>query len=194
MLHELLAEEIRKATATVLSTMLDIEAISQPAALHTAETGPSHGVAAMVGLAGRYSGSGSICCTEETACRLAGAMLMSEFLRMDAEVLDAMGEITNMVIGNIKTSLEERFGTMALTTPTVIYGTDFSTRASGNRTWTVVPFAFGSNLFQVRMMLVESQQRVSSGPGVPVMVAAANSPVSPDEGFFLSAGVGESAK
>jgi chemotaxis protein CheX len=172
MLHELLVDEIRAATTNVLSTMLGLEAAPEPATLHTSETGPSHGVAAMVGVAGRYSGSGSIFCSEETACRLAGAMLMSEFTGLDAEVLDAMGEIANMVIGNIKTSLEERFGTMALTTPTVIYGTDFSTRASGNRTWTIVPFVFDGSLFQVQMMLVESRQRVSSGPGIPVMVAA----------------------
>ncbi|MEZ5356228.1 MAG: chemotaxis protein CheX [Bryobacteraceae bacterium] len=170
-IHELLAEEIGSATIGVLTTMLALEAEAGPPTLSAVETGPSHGVAAIVGVAGPYSGTGSVVCTETVACRLAGAMLMSEYDSVNEDVLDAMGEIANMVIGNIKTNLEERFGAMALTTPTVIHGGDFSTRASGKNTWTVVPFTTGGDGFFVQMMLVEKAGRVSSGPAMPVAVA-----------------------
>jgi chemotaxis protein CheX len=125
----------------------------------------------MVGVAGPYSGSGSIVCTGPVACRMAGAMLMADYSEVNEEVLDAMGEIANMVIGNIKTNLEEKFGPMALTTPTVIHGGDFSTRASGKNTWTVVPFSIEGCGFFVQMMMVETAARVSSGPGIPVAMA-----------------------
>ncbi|MEZ5402275.1 MAG: chemotaxis protein CheX [Bryobacteraceae bacterium] len=170
-IHELLIEEIRSATLNVLSTMLGLDAEPGAASMSRVETGPSHGVAAMVGVAGPYSGSGSVVCTEPVACRMAGAMLMAEYTEVNDDVLDAMGEIANMVIGNIKTNLEERFGAMALTTPTVIHGGDFSTRASGKHTWTVTPFTMEGAEFFVQMMLVESPTRVSCGPGIPVALA-----------------------
>ncbi len=171
-IHELLSEEIRSATVGVLTTMLGLDADAGSATMSAVETGPSHGVAAMVGVAGPYCGTGSVVCTEEVACRLAGAMLMDEYPAVNEDVLDAMGEIANMVIGNIKTNLEERFGAMALTTPTVIHGGDFSTRASGKHTWTVVPFTIEGVGFFVQMMLVERAGRVSAGPSIPVMAEA----------------------
>ena len=42
-------------------------------------------------------------------------------------MLDAVAEVTNMIIGNVKTVLESRLGAMGLSTPTVIYGRNFQT-------------------------------------------------------------------
>ena len=68
---------------------------------------------------------------------------MTPYDAIDEDVLDAVAEVTNMIIGNVKTALENRLGAMGLSTPTVIYGRNFQTRSSGNQEWTVVPFDAG---------------------------------------------------
>jgi len=166
MLHELLVEEIKSATASVFDTMLGLPVRAGAASSCAVEVGPADGVAALVGMAGHYTGAGSVVCSGELACKLAGAMLLSEFTEVCPDVLDAIGEIANMVIGNIKTNIEERFGPIGLSTPAVIHGRNFSTRTTGHHTWTVVPFECAGEQFLVQMMLVDSSRNtpVLHGP------------------------------
>ena len=96
-------------------------------------------------------------------------MMLSEYSAIDDEVLDSMGEIANMIVGNVKTEMESRFGPMGLSTPTVIYGRNFATRSAGTHTWTVVPFTFAGKHFVVQMMLTASSPG-GRGPVLPTMV------------------------
>ena len=45
---------------------------------------------------------------------------MMECEQVDADVLDAIAEIANMIVGGVKTDVEDRFGPMGLSLPTVI--------------------------------------------------------------------------
>jgi chemotaxis protein CheX len=76
---------------------------------------------------------------------------------IDDEVLDAFGELTNMIIGNFKTSLENQLGKMGLSIPAVVYGKNFSTRSPGNDEWTVIPFSWEDNQLIVRVCLKEKE-------------------------------------
>jgi chemotaxis protein CheX len=78
---------------------------------------------------------------------------MSEFASVDDEVLDAFGELTNMIIGNFKTAIEAHMGQLGLSIPTVVYGKNFSTRSPGHEEWTVVPFSWGDHRLYVRICL-----------------------------------------
>ncbi|MFN7921881.1 MAG: chemotaxis protein CheX [Bryobacteraceae bacterium] len=155
MIHELLISEIAAATTSVFSTMLGLEAVPGEPRLG-AVVGPATGVVALVGVAGPYSGTGCINCSETLACRAASLMLMGEYAGIDGEVLDAMGEIANMVIGNIKTNLEDRFGAMGLSTPTVLSGERVSAKALTKTGWTIVPFTCEGETFCVQMTLAEA--------------------------------------
>ena len=42
------------------------------------------------------------------ACRICAAMLMTEAPAVNEDVLDAVAELTNMIIGSVKTDLESR--------------------------------------------------------------------------------------
>ena len=81
--------------------------------------------------------------------------MMSEYAAVDEEVLDAMAEVTNMVVGNVKTLLEEQVGAMGLSIPTVIFGRNFTTKSAGG-SWTVVPFQCFSESLIVQVCLVKS--------------------------------------
>lgn len=166
--HEILAEQIVIATQNVVSTMFGHEIVVGETRCVTSDPGPTSGLAAIIGLAGNYTGSGIVACTEETACHLAGFLLMDEFKTVNEEVLDAMGEIGNMIIGNVKSELETRLGMLGLSTPTVIHGSNFAAWTSGSYPWTVVPFQCDGHRFSVQMMLVENRiplhSRNFSGP------------------------------
>jgi chemotaxis protein CheX len=90
--------------------------------------------------------------------RLAGAMLMSEYDSVNDDVLDAMGEVGNMIIGNVKTNLEATLGALALGVPTVTFGRDYATRSTVKQSWTLVPFDCGGEELVVQILITESSQ------------------------------------
>lgn len=146
--QDVLVDLLHRVTGEVLSTMLALEA--RPGEAYV-EHQPGHaaGVVSFVGLAGSDCvGTGSLQCESAVACQLASRFLMSEFESIDENVLDALGELTNMIIGNFKNEAEKLVGPLALSIPTVVYGLNFSTRSPGHEDWTVVPFVWddGSQL------------------------------------------------
>ncbi len=151
---------IRAATEDVFQTMLMVPIEPEPSFHEQAASQSFDGVIAFVGLAGPWAGSGRIACSPALACRISGALLSCEFAAVTEEVLDAIGEITNMIVGGIKTALEEELGPMGLSIPTVIFGRNYQTRASGATNWIVAPYRCESESFDVRLCLVP-QARVA---------------------------------
>jgi chemotaxis protein CheX len=152
--REELVEIIRASTLEVFSTMLGtpVEAGETRTETDTA-IAPKSGIMALVGVAGPWAGTGCIACSGTLACTLAAQFLMASVDTMNEDVLDALGEITNMIIGNVKTVLEEKLGPMGLSTPTVIFGRNFQTRSARVHDWTVVPFTCGEETFWVQMCI-----------------------------------------
>ena len=148
-----LVQAIRGATEEVFSTMLNLEITAGEVFEEKEEAVPSSGVVSLIGLAGSWVGSGSLACSAACAAKIATALLMAPYSAIDEDVLDAVAEVTNMIIGNVKTALEARLGSMGLSTPTVIYGRNFQTRSSGNQKWTVVPFALGEDRMCVQICI-----------------------------------------
>lgn len=161
-----LIEIVRAATTEVLSTMFGMEVTPEQAFIQHSSTPSTEGVLAFVGMAGSWAGAGSIGCSASLACHLCSQMLMMEACTMNDEVLDAIAELTNMVIGNVKTRLEEDLGPMGLSIPTVIYGRNFQSRSVGNADWTVVPFRYEDELLIVQVCLVPKTE--NKYPGIQV--------------------------
>lgn len=172
--QEELAEAIRGATREVFSTMLNLAVEGGAVFVEKEEATPTSGVVSLIGLAGSWVGSGSLACSAGCAAKIASALLMAPYSGVDEDVLDAVAEVTNMIIGNVKTALETRLGAMGLSTPTVIYGRNFQTRSSGNQEWTVVPFTLGEERMCVQVCIApnteSSKKTTRSGFPVPHMV------------------------
>lgn len=149
---------ICSATTDVLSTMFNMEMVAEPAYTDQTSAPLNDGVLAFVGLAGSSAGTGAIGCSSSFSCHLCSQMLMNEYETVNDDVLDAMGELTNMIIGNVKTRLEDELGPMALSIPTVIHGRNFSSRSIGNADWTIVPFRHGEERLLVQVCLVPEGQ------------------------------------
>ena len=145
------------ATCEVFSTMLGWEISPGAAFRQKNDMASAEGVMSLIGLAGPWSGAGSLICTPESACRMAASLLMTEYSAVNAEVLDAMAEITNMVIGNFKTLIEPHTGPMGLSIPSVVFGRNFSIRNGVNDEWTVVPFSHPESDFELRVCLMQNR-------------------------------------
>ncbi len=165
-----LVEAIRSATHDVFSTMLDLQLAPGEVFLEKDKSVPSSGVVSLIGLAGPWVGSGSLFCTAEFACKIATHLLQTEYPAMNEDVLDAVAEVTNMIIGNVKSALENRLGEMGLSTPTVIYGRNFQTRSGGNQEWTVVPFLLEGDRMCVQMCIAPNTDAAKKPPkaGFPI--------------------------
>jgi chemotaxis protein CheX len=116
-----------------------------------------HGVVALVGVAGSWTGTGHISCSPQFAQKVAGALLMTEYESVNEEVLDAVAEVANMIIGNVKTFFEEKLGPLALTVPTVIFGRNYQTRSAGVKDWVQVRLHSGDEAMDVNFCLMPSR-------------------------------------
>jgi len=170
MTHAEICEAIKTATHDVFSTMLNLTLKVGDVYVEKPEGTPASGVVSLVGLAGPWVGTGSLSCTVEFACRMAGQLLMTEYPAMCEDVLDAVAEVTNMIIGNVKTTLENRLGPMGLSTPTVIYGRNFQTRSARNQEWTVVPFELDGDRMYIQVCIAPNPDAGAKEvrPGFPI--------------------------
>ena len=155
-MRDKVTQSILISTESVFSTMLGMDLKPGEAFDKKGSASPTDGVVSLIGLAGPWMGTGSIACSPALACKISGALLMSEFAGVDDEVLDAVAEVTNMVIGNVKTIIEEEVGPMGLSIPTVIFGKNFATKSVGSSSWTVIPFTYENETMIVQVCLVQN--------------------------------------
>lgn len=169
--REEIVTEIRRAAEDVFATMLNTELSFARAHFEKGPAQPVDGVVCLIGMAGEWTGMGTISCSAEFACRIASLMLMAEYTVVDSEVLDAIAEVANMVIGNVKTALERRLGSMAMSVPTAIFGKNFLAKSFGEETWTAVEFDCEGYTLETKLFLKKS----TAGP--PVQPANRCTPV-----------------
>lgn len=149
-----LVNMIVTASVSVFQTMLGMDVVAREPFCNRDAPGPTVGVLALIGFAGRWSGTGTLACNSAIACKIADALFMSEHTVVEDEVLDAVAEMANMILGNVKTELEDLFGTMYLSVPTVVYGRNFTTRSLGKKEWIVVPFDLLGDQIEIRICLI----------------------------------------
>ena len=137
--------DVFQAVQSIFQSMLGLE-VSEA---HHQEAGPDHGVrvTASVGLAGDWDGTVLIECSGKTACTLAGALLMAQLDEVDDNVKDVLGELANMLAGNISRQLP---GSSALSLPCVVEGQDYK-----------LGILYGEELVRERMACGDSAFTVS---------------------------------
>ncbi|PHS11336.1 MAG: chemotaxis protein CheX [Blastopirellula sp.] len=101
----------------------------------------SNDVCGVIGLSGRAVGSVIVGLSKEVAIQASAAMLMmdpSEFDGINEDVVDAIGEIANMVAGSAKAQLEEF--ELSISLPTVVVGSPADIRFPSGIQPISVPF------------------------------------------------------
>src|ERR1700678_731487 len=164
-LKEFIVDSINQSTLQVFSTMLGVELAPGTAAFEDAKPDMNCEVISLIGLAGSWAGAGSLSCSAALACRVCSNMLMTEATAVNEEVLDAMAELTNMIVGNVKTELESKLGPLGLSIPTVVYGRNFKTKTAGTTDWISLRFDWDGDYLLVKLCLAphdkDAHHRVS---------------------------------
>ncbi|MCL6503463.1 MAG: chemotaxis protein CheX [Pirellulales bacterium] len=97
-----------------------------------------HEVSGVIGLSGTAAGTVVLSLSREVALKVAAALLLVEPEEMNSEVIDAVGELTNIVAGAAKGELDQF--QLSISLPTVVMGRDHQMRFPSNVTPICVPF------------------------------------------------------
>ncbi|MEQ8789012.1 MAG: chemotaxis protein CheX [Pirellulaceae bacterium] len=113
-----------------------------------------HEISGTIGLSGKAVGTVVVSLSREVALQGASAMLMMEATEIDEDVIDAVGEITNMVAGSAKAELEEY--QLSISLPNVITGKNHEIRFPSQVKPICVPFStpWGELTLEVGLELV----------------------------------------
>ncbi|MGL4593669.1 MAG: chemotaxis protein CheX [Thermoguttaceae bacterium] len=95
-------------------------------------------ISGIIGLSGSVVGTVVLTMSRELALKCASAMLMEECTELNADVFDAVGELTNVVAGNAKAQMEEY--KLSLSLPNVINGEATELRFPENCQPITIPF------------------------------------------------------
>jgi chemotaxis protein CheX len=118
-------------------TMLDCDVVRGQPALKL-NLVPKHEISGVIGLSGKAVGTVVLSFSKDVAIKAASHMLMSEKTEINDEVLDAVGELTNMVAGAAKSQLVEY--QLSVSLPNVITGSDHEVRFPSDVKPICVPF------------------------------------------------------
>lgn len=149
---------MRAATTEVFGTMLGIGIEPEEPGSGPAVESEEYGIVSLLGLTGEWTGSAGLCCSAPCGCWIASQMLYSEYPEVNDEVRDAVGEITNMIVGNFKNSIHAQTGPLGMSTPTVICGRQMTTANGGAHEWIVFRFRSAEHSFQLIVQLQPAGQ------------------------------------
>ncbi|MCL2469492.1 MAG: chemotaxis protein CheX [Alphaproteobacteria bacterium] len=153
-LDEHLSHEIAAAVKAALSTTFGVEVVpGQPEIGRgmVSLVGDVSGVIALVqeGLEGTMT----LCMTFETVRDLLPRVVGNAVSVTREMTVDAVGEITNMIFGQIKTQLNKRGYGLKLGIPSVVTGKGHFVSQFHRGPYMIVPFYLDGQLFQVHVAL-----------------------------------------
>lgn len=135
-----LEEMLKTAVGGVCQTMLNFD--PRPIPLQKdAFTSDAH-LASSVGFIGKVTGVVYIYTTADFAQDITRTItgLPDGEIDSDEMVNDAMGEVANMVVGNLKAALVDRGMACVLTIPSIVRGSNFTIEATSSTTRRVICF------------------------------------------------------
>jgi chemotaxis protein CheX len=106
---------------------------------------------AIIGLAGAISGTCALLVKSEAGVYMASCMAGMELNAVDETVLDALGEITNMLAGAWKAKIPELNGACMLSVPTVVTGTQYEVHRKAPAFFVERRYRLGEHFFTVRI-------------------------------------------
>ena len=130
--------------------MMEITVAGEP----MSKLGPlQQSITGMVGLAGTHKGVLAVHFPNQVAMEVTGSFLGMEVDEINADVQDAIGEIANMLGGNLKTILSDRGKDIQLSLPSTISGDQYSFSSQVDVDQVILPFQAPGGVFYVEVEL-----------------------------------------
>lgn len=130
--------------------MMEIEVADEKVGAHQSLEDSISGI---IGLAGMRKGVLAIHLPNAVAMAITGSFLGMEVTEIGEDVEDAVGELANMLGGNIKTILSERGRDIELSMPSTITGKHYDFQSTKEAERYVIPFICEAGKFSVELQL-----------------------------------------
>ena len=153
--REELAGHVISSVKNIFATMIFIDDIVEDSFSEKPATVFNYSISGMVGLGGTCSGMVGVHIPDDFAREATAAMLGMEIdeLEGDSDIHDAIGEVANMLAGEIKMKLSESGADICLSTPTIISGREYAIEVLSNEGAVAVPFNRGNHRFLATVQL-----------------------------------------
>jgi chemotaxis protein CheX len=125
------------AATNTFASLLSCELTRGPICLK-ADAQPAHDITGIIGLSGRAIGTVAVSFEREVAFGAVEALLGERHSEIDAQVVDTIGEITNIIAGSAKARLDQF--EMSISIPSVIVGKNHCVQFPSNSSPIRVPF------------------------------------------------------
>lgn len=146
-------KEIVAGCKDVFSTMLMVDLQSEEVVIQD-KVEINSNITSMIGLGGGLKGLLAVHCPSSVAKEVTSSFLGMDVEEIDDDVKDAIGEIANMVAGNLKISFTNLDVNVELAIPTTIVGDSFYVSGITDSTRVIVPFLMGGDKFWIELMYV----------------------------------------
>jgi chemotaxis protein CheX len=146
MANDVSVEIVTQIVESIFTTMMDLEvSVSNAQWLPEGDR-----LTSSVQLEGDWSGVVALECNREQACRFAGQLLsVNPPSTVDDDVRDALGELANMIGGNLKSTLATH---ARLSMPSVIDGSSQEFLACGSDSQDKIGFTFRGGNFWITVL------------------------------------------
>lgn len=129
-----------------------------------------HDVSGVIGLSGLAQGTVVLSLEKKVAQQAAATLLMCDAATLsENELVDAVGELTNMVSGSAKARLEEY--ELSISLPSVVMGAGHLIRFPSDVTPICVPFTCPWGALKIEVGLTEVRSPTTSASGGTVLAA-----------------------
>lgn len=145
-----IGRDIAAATTDVFSTMLAVDlVVGEPVVGAGGEVASN--ITAMLGLGGDIRGMLAVHCPAAVAMAITGGFLGMDVDSLDEDVKDAIGEIANMVAGNLKNAFAGYGIKLELAIPTSVVGASYRVGGMLGASRVAVLFGMDSGEFLVEL-------------------------------------------
>ena len=152
MVTEVSVNMLEEIVQSVFITMMGLEV--SPSATSTSPAGKR--LTSFVQLTGEWNGAVMLECSEQQACQFAGRILAMDAPEdVDDDVRDMLGELANMIGGNMKSGMATG---IRLSMPTVMDGSDYDLRVCGAKVKNKLAFDCADGKFWVTVLSPGGEQ------------------------------------
>ncbi len=110
-------------------------------------------ITGMIGLAGVHKGVLAVHFSKQVALDVTSKLLLTEFEEINVDVQDAIGEIVNVLGGNLKTILSDQGKDIQLSLPSTMYGDEYTFTSQLDVDQVILPFKAPAGIFYVEVKL-----------------------------------------
>ncbi len=140
------------ATINVLETMAFIKCKAEKPYLKKDDVAKGD-VTGIIGITGESNGTIAVTFEEETILKIVSNMFGEEMKKLNSEVADAVGELTNMISGQARRELEENGKVFEAAIPSVVSGKNHQITHYTDGPKIAIPFLTDGGRFTIEVCL-----------------------------------------